>query len=105
MADTPSGIALNDGRRLPRLLPCLCAWCVVRGAWCVVCGAWCVVRGAWCVVRMHALVCGSAMAARVRVRVRVRGRGRGRGRVRGRSWSAGSAASVPAKLPTRRALV
>ena len=36
MADTPSGIALNDGRRLPRLLPCLCAWRVVRGAWCVV---------------------------------------------------------------------
>jgi len=23
MADTPNGIALNDGRRLPLLLPCL----------------------------------------------------------------------------------
>ena len=56
--------------------------------------AWCVVRSAWRVARMHAHVCGRAIAARAR----------GRGRARARSWCAASAAGVPAKLATRRAL-
>jgi hypothetical protein len=86
MADTPNGIALNDGRRLPLLLPCLRAQGVVRGAWCVARGAWRVCMRTSAAEPSQRVRVGVGVGVRVRVRVRaacacafmVRGLGCGR---------------------------
>ena len=94
MADTPNGIALNDGRRLPLLLPCLRAQGVVRGAWCVA-------RGAWRVcMRTSAAEPSQRVRVGVGVRVRVHG-ARPRLRACLLSWPLGVRSRSSATPPSR----